>query len=84
MFKGLKKTQYFGEQMKLNGKIWDVFQSKLVKSCALFGTFNGFMANKSLSTLKNFILFVEFDPGNFNRVYGEQRKLVFKHFQCPV
>ena len=52
MFKGSKKTQYFGEQMKLNGKIWDVFQSKLVKSCSFFGTFNGLMAEKSLATLK--------------------------------
>ena len=85
MYKGSKKTQYFGEQMKLNCKIWDVFQSKLVKSCSFFGTFNGLMAEKSLATLKiALFLRTECNPGNFNRVYGDQSKLVFKHFMCPV
>jgi hypothetical protein len=46
MYKGSRKTQYFGQQMKLDGKIWDSFQSNLVKSCAFLGTFNGFMAEK--------------------------------------
>ena len=49
MYKGSKKTQYFGQQMKLNGKIWDAFQSNLVKSCEFSGTFNGFLAKKSLA-----------------------------------
>ena len=33
MFNGSKKTQYFRQQMKLNGNIWDAFQSNLVKAC---------------------------------------------------
>ena len=52
MYKGSRKTQYFGQQMKLDGKIWDSFQSNLVKSCEFFGTFNGFMAEKSLAAFK--------------------------------
>ena len=46
MYKGSRKTQYFGQQMKLDGKIWDSFQSNLVKSCEFSGTFNGFVATK--------------------------------------
>jgi hypothetical protein len=49
MYKGSRKAQYFGQQMKLDGKIWDIFQSNLVKSCEFVGTFNGFMAEKSLA-----------------------------------
>ena len=52
MYKGSRKTQYFGQQMKLDGKIWDSFQSNLVKSCEFFGTFNSFMAEKSLAAFK--------------------------------
>jgi hypothetical protein len=50
MVKGSKKIHYFGHQIKLNGKIWDEFQSNLVKTCQFFGTFNGFMAEKGLAT----------------------------------
>jgi hypothetical protein len=67
MFKILKKTKYFDQQMKLNGKNWDAFQSNLVNSCAFFGTFNAFMA--------------EFDPGIFNQVYGGPSKLILKQFK---
>ena len=52
MYKGSRKRQYFGQQMKLDGKIWDSFQSNLVKSCEFVGTFNGFMAEKSLAAFK--------------------------------
>ena len=52
MYKGSRKTQYFGQQMKLDGKIWDSFQSNLVKSCEFSGTFDGFMAEKHLAALK--------------------------------
>jgi hypothetical protein len=59
MDKGLKKIHYFGQQIKLNGKIWDEFQSNLVKTCQFFGTFNGFIAEKGLQHLKfNFFCIV--------------------------
>ena len=53
MYKGSRKTQYFGQQRKLDGKIWNSFQSNLVKSCEFYGTFNGFMAEKSLAAFKS-------------------------------
>jgi hypothetical protein len=34
-------------------RFWDAFQSNLVKSCEFFGTFNGFMAEKSLAAFKS-------------------------------
>ena len=57
MYKGSRKTQYFGQQMKLNGKILDAFQSNLVKTCEFSGTFNGFVATKSLAAFNMFFFF---------------------------
>ena len=37
MVKGSKKIHYFGQQIKLNHKIWYEFQSNLVKTCQFFG-----------------------------------------------
>ena len=46
MFKGSKKTQIAGQQIKLNDKIWDAFNSNLVKS------FNVFIAKKRVTALQ--------------------------------